>query len=125
MAVTRVISTESDRKQLCRWAYNAPLHTVVTFKKPGRTIPQNDRMWAMLTDVATQAEHKGKKYTPEQWKCLFMHACGYEANFMEGLNGEPFPAGFRSSNLNKGQFADLIEFISAWGAQNGVRFKDE
>lgn len=124
MPATVTISGNEARARAANWCNIAPAGTVVTFKKPGRTLPQNDRMWAMLTDVATQAEHSGRKYTPDQWKQLFMHACGHEVHFMPGLSGEPFPAGFRSSNLNKQQMGELMDFIEAWGAENGVRFSE-
>ena len=101
-----------------------PDRKVITFRKPGRTIPQNDRMWAMLTDVAKQVEHNGRRWTPDQWKQLFMNACGHEAHFMPGLSGEPFPAGFRSSKLSKEQMGELMDFIDAWGTQQGVKWSE-
>ena len=125
MPATVIISTPGQRDRARHWCSIAPEGTRVAFHKPGRTIPQNDRMWAMLTDVAQQVTHNGTRYTPDQWKQLFMHACGHEVHFMAGLNGEPFPAGFRSSKLNKEQMSDLMEFIAAWGAERGVKFGDE
>lgn len=113
-----------SRQQAHKWVDTAPHGTVLTFKRPGRTIPQNDRMWALLTDVSRQATHLGHHYTPDQWKCLFMNACGHETQFMMGLNGEPFPAGFRSSKLSKAQMVELQDFIEAWCAQNGVRLTE-
>lgn len=106
------------------WVDAAPQGTVLTFKKPGRTIPQNKRMWSLLAEVSHQATHIGRKFSPEDWKCLFMHAFGHESRFMVGLSGEPFPVGFRSSKLSKDQMSELMEFISAWGAENGVRFSE-
>ena len=53
-----------------------PDGTRVEFKGGRRTLPQNDRMWAMLTDVARQKEHAGRRFTPDQWKVLFLHAIG-------------------------------------------------
>ena len=124
MAATLVLTGVDARKRARGWITTAPRNTVVTFKKPGRTTPQNDRMWAMLTDVARQTDHNGRKYTPDQWKCLFMHACGHEVAFMEGLNGEPFPAGFRSSKLTKEQMSDLIEFMFSWAAEHDVQWTE-
>lgn len=88
-----------------------------------RSNPQNDRMWAMLTDVS-RSKPQGLEYTPEIWKAVFMQACGHEQRFLMGLDGNPFPAGFRSSKLNKAQMSDLMEFISAWGSENGVRWTE-
>ena len=102
----------------------APLGCVVTVTPPKRTIPQNDKMWAMLSDVS-RSKPGGRKHTPDVWKALFMNACGWECSFEMGLDGRPFPLGFRSSKLTKSQMADLITFIQAWGDENGVAWSDE
>ena len=43
----------------------------------------------MLT-AAEQATHMGRRYTPDQWKVLFMHACGCEVQFIPALDGSTF-----------------------------------
>ena len=73
MPATIIINNHS-RPTAAQWVAVAPENTRITFKRPGRTIPQNDRMWAMITDVANQATHEGGKHSPENWKALFMHA---------------------------------------------------
>jgi hypothetical protein len=119
------ISTERDRARAARWVALAPTGTRIEFKKPTRSLPQNDRMWAMLTDVAAQKEHAGRKYTPDQWKILFMHACGREVQFIPALDNSTFiPWGQSSSDLSKEEMTDLIEFIFKWGAENGVVFQE-
>lgn len=116
----------ADREKAARWAMAAPVGTRIEFKRPKRTLPQNDRMWAMLTDIAEQKEHAGRKYSPDQWKVLFMHACGREVQFIPALdNGTFIPWGQSSSDLSKQEMTDLIEFMLAWGAENGVHFHDE
>lgn len=101
----------------------APDGCVVNIALPKRTLDQNARMWAMLSDISRH-EPGGRKHTPEAWKMLFMHALGFEMRFEMGLNGEPFPAGFRSSRLNKSQMADLITFIAEYGDRYGVRWSE-
>lgn len=116
----------ADREKAARWAMAAPVGTRIEFKRPKRTLPQNDRMWAMLTDIAEQKEHAGRRYSPDQWKVLFMHACGREVQFIPALdNGTFIPWGQSSSDLSKQEMTDLIEFMLAWGAENGVHFQDE
>jgi hypothetical protein len=79
----------------------------------------------MLTDVATQKEHAGRKYDPSQWKVLFMHACGREVQFIPSLDNATFiPWGQSSSDLSKVEMTELIEFIFAWGSEHGVVFHD-
>jgi hypothetical protein len=120
-----VIRSKAERERVARWAAQAPFGTRVEFKGEKRTLPQNDRMWAMLTDVATQKDHNGRKYTPDQWKVIFMHACGREVQFIPALDGSTFiPWGQSSSDLSKQEIGDLMEFMSAWGAEHGVVFHE-
>lgn len=120
-----VLSTDSDRLKASHWIQKAPWGTRIEFKGSRRTLPQNDRMWAMLTDIAEQRTHMGNKYTPDQWKVLFLHACGREVQFLPGLDQKTFiPWGQSSSDLSKQEMTDLIEFMFAWGAENGVIFKE-
>lgn len=101
----------------------APVDAVVTVKEATRNLDQNARMWAMLSDIS-RAKPDGRKHTPETWKALFMHALGHETRFEMGLNGEPFPVGFRSSRLTVGQMADLITFIAEYGDRMGVHWSE-
>jgi len=46
--------------------------------------------------------------------------------FIPALDGSTFlPYGNSSSDLSKSEMMELIEFIAAWGAQNGVVFGDD
>lgn len=120
-----IITGDASRQKAMHWAARAPVGTRIEYKEAKRTLPQNDRMWAMLTDVATQKEHAGRKYTADQWKVLFMHACGREVQFVPSLDNATFiPWGQSSSDLSVGEMTELIEFIAAWGAENGVVFHD-
>ena len=121
-----VLNGHADRMKATDWVHKAPPGTRVEFKASKRTLPQNDRMWAMLTDIARQCKHAGQKYTPDQWKVLFMHACGREVQFIPALDGSTFiPWGQSSSDLTKGEMSDLIEFMFAWGSEHGVEFLDD
>ena len=120
------IRWRADQLRAANWAAKAPIGTRIEFKSAKRSLPQNDRMWAMLTDVARQKEHCGRRYTPDQWKILFMHACGREVQFIPSLDNTTFiPWGQSSSDLSKQEMSELIDFIATWGAQNGVTFQDD
>lgn len=120
MSGQTIILRGSAQRQLAKDLIDrAPLDAVVNVKEATRSTDQNALMWALLSDVS-RAKPDGRRLTPETWKCLFMHALGHAVRFEAGLNGEPFPIGFRSSRLTKNQMTDLIEFILAWGAENGV-----
>ncbi len=76
----------------------------------------------MLTDVAAQAEHNGRKYPADAWKLIFMAAIGREVQFIPALDDKTFiPWGQSSSDLSRAEMTALIDFIDAWCAQNGVK----
>lgn len=78
----------------------------------------------MLSDIS-RAKPEGRHWTPETWKCAFMHVLGHQVRFCEGLDGSgPFPMGFRSSRLTVRQMADLITVIGEYGDRHGVVWTD-
>jgi hypothetical protein len=114
---------DAVRANACTAIRLAPEGWIVTLKEPTRSLDQNARLWAMLGDIS-KAKPDGREATPEVWKQLFMHACGHEVQFEIGLEGKPFPVGFRSSNLTVRQMSDLMEFIAAYAAKRGIVFVD-
>lgn len=124
MAATLIINGKAAREKLKYWADRAPINTVAVLRKAKRTVPQNDRMWAMLSDISAQCTIYGEPKTTEQWKAIFMHALKIEVGIERGINGDWFPYGFKSSKLNKEQMSDLMEYISAYGAEQGVVFQE-
>lgn len=121
-----ILANPTVRERAHRWIDGVPPGTRLEFKEPKRTLPQNDRMWAMLTDVSKQKLHMGQRYPAETWKVIFLHALGRETQFIPALNGIGFlPLGQSSSDLSKSEMSDLIEMIFSWGAENGVVFQDD
>ena len=121
---TVILSSPYARQRAHRLIDAAPDGCVANVRQMTRTGAQNDKLWAMLGDVS-QAMPDGRRHTPEDWKCIFMNACGWEVQFIEGLDGRPFPSGFRSSRMTKAQMADLITYIQQYGDEHGVRWTDE
>lgn len=120
---TVILAGDRQRELAMALINRAPQFAVVNIREAKRTTDQNSKLWAMLSDIS-RAKPDGRMLTPETWKVLFMHACGHAVRFEAGLNGEPFPVGFRSSRLTKSQMGDLIDFISAYGAAHGVQWSD-
>jgi hypothetical protein len=122
----RVIHTERDREEILAWFATARLGTRVEVRGPRRTLPQNDKMWAMLTDIVRQRKViDNREFSTEQWKAIFMEALGHEQDILPRLNGDGFFATDTStSKLSDQEMSDLIEFIFAWGAENSVVWSD-
>lgn len=120
---TLVLATPGIRDKAHNWIDRVPAGTRVEFKAPKRTIPQNDRMWAMLTDVATQVPWHGLKLSPDDWKLLFLDALKREVRMVPNLDGNGFVSlGRSSSDLSKAEMGDLMTLIEMFGAKHGVRF---
>lgn len=123
--VTVVLNGKARREQVCRWVMNAPLNTRVEMKDAKRSLPQNDRMWAMLTDVAKSVEWHGLKLSTEDWKLIFLDALKREVRMVPNLDGNGFISlGRSSSDLSKQEMGDLMTLIEAFGAQHDVQFHD-
>lgn len=101
----------------------APANAIIKISPENRTLDQNSKLWAMLSDIS-RAKPEGRRHIPEVWKCVFMAALGYETAFEMGLDNRPFPIGFKSSKLNKHQMSDLIEYVYAYGAQHNVKWSE-
>jgi len=123
MALVLFLNSKINRERARIWCVKAPDDVVVTFKKQTRSVDQNSKLWATLTDVALHAELNGKKYKPEQWKVIFMNAMGYEQDVIQGIRGDWVPTGFKTSKLNKEQMSDLITYIEAYCAEKKISLK--
>jgi len=120
-----VLATPADRNRARIWIANAPERTRVEFKAPKRTPAQNDRLWAMLTDVARQLTWHGARLRTEDWKLIFMDGLKREFRAVPNLDNTGFVRlGRSSSDLTKEEFSDLIELIYAFGAEHGVLWSD-
>lgn len=123
-AVIRLVNAET-RERAKHWLAIASDGVTVTFRQPTRSGDQNAKMWAMIGDIRKQRDKHGRDMSGDHWKAAFMRACGHAVAFATGLDGEPFPVGFRSSNLSVSEMADLITFILQWGDEVGIEWSDE
>src|SRR4051812_23963456 len=120
-----LLTSTAARERVANLAAKAPSGTRVEFKAIKRTTPQNDRMWAMLTDVAMQLPWHGVKLRPDDWKFIFLDALKRELRMVPNIDGTGFVnLGRSSSDLSKSEMSDLIEIIHAFGANHSVTFND-
>lgn len=125
-----ILSDANVRERAIGWVTSAPPNTRVEFKGPKRTLPQNDRMWAMLTELAAQLRWHGHKLTADDWKLVMLDALRREASqqlrIVPNIDGTGFVnLSTSSSDLDKQEMTDLIELIFAFGSKHGVVFADD
>jgi len=122
---TLVLASPELRAKAIRWIEKLPQWTRVEFKAPKRTLPQNDKMWAMLTEVAEQLPWHGMRISAHDYKLIFLDGLKREMRIVPNMNGDGFVnLGRSSSDLGVPEMADMIELIGAFGASNGVKFND-
>ena len=124
------LDSTAKREQAIDWIRKARTGSRVEFKGPARSLDQNSRFWAMLTDVAIQGRIEGRRYNTEQWKLMFLHAYaeerGIEIKYLPALNRAGMvPCGRSSSDLSAVEMSEVMDFIAAWGAENGIKFHDQ
>lgn len=121
-----VLHSQIEKARARAWIDQAAWGTRVTFAGPKRTLPQNERMWAMLTDVARQVKWHGQKLSPDDWKVVFLSALKAELRLVPNLDGNGFvQLGRSSSALSVDEMSDLMTLIEAFGAREGVVFGGE
>lgn len=124
MAQTVILRGASQRTLAKQMIDRAPADAVVRISEATRNADQNAKLWAMISDIS-RAKPEGRHWTPETWKCAFMHSLGHQVLFCEGLDGSgPFPIGFRSSRLTVRQMADLITVVSEYGDRHDVQWSE-
>ncbi len=94
---------------------------VIELREKTRSNEQNARMWAMLSDVSKQVIWHGRKLSPEEWKHVFSASLKRQ-DVVPGIDGGFVVLGLSTSKMSVREMGDLMELISAFGAQNGVKF---
>ncbi len=101
---------------------------VVRIAPMTRTLEQNSKLHAMLSDISKQCEFQGKKRDIDTWKAIFVSAhkiaTGGQAEMAIGLEGEVINLRESTAQMSVKRLASLITYIEAWGIQNGVHFND-
>jgi hypothetical protein len=134
---TFILKTENARSRMsAAWAnacqfleLGRPVKIEVTEAKPTRTLEQNSRLWALLTDVSRQVQWpvdgKLQHLSPEEWKEIFTAALRKGQRVAQGIEGGFVMLGSRTSRMSIGEMVDLQTLIEAFGIEHGVKWHDK
>jgi hypothetical protein len=93
-----------------------------------RSAEQNARMWAMLTDIANQVPWavNGRlvNMPPGDWKDVLTASFKREQRIAAGIDGGFVMLGQRTSKMTLSDMSDLIELMTAFGSERGVKWTD-
>jgi hypothetical protein len=121
---TIIVSNDNDRLLAASWAQKSPDGTRIEFKRSKRTLPQNDLMWARLTEISRQVEWYGQLLTNDDWKEMFT-ASLKKQRVVPGLDAGTFVVlGASTSDMTKEEMGNLLDFMDAFAAERGVVFQD-
>ena len=102
----------------------------VVIKPESKTREQEEKYHAMIGEVAEQAQHLGSSWQAEDWKRLLLDKFARETG---RTHGKVIPnldktgvveVGILSRKFNKVDGAEFIEWLYAWGIENGITYKD-
>lgn len=119
-----ILAHDTARKLAAAFCMMAPAGWHVRVTPPTRTLDQNARLWAMLSDVSAQVVWHGRNLSSEEWKIVFSAALTKQ-DVIPGIDGGFVAMGQSTSKMTKRELSDLMELIAAFGANNGVRFQDQ
>ena len=96
----------------------------MTVKPPTRSLDQNAKLWACLSDLASQVVWHGQRLEASEWKDV-MTAALKRQKVVPSLEGGFVVLGSSTSRMGKAELSELIDLIHAFGAQHDVVFHNE
>jgi len=94
---------------------------VIEVRQETRSLAQNARLWAMLTDISRQVDWYGRKLTPDEWKHVFSAALKKQ-DVVPGIDGGFVVLGKSTSSMTKSEMSEMQTLMEAFGAERDVRF---
>jgi len=98
-------------------------------KSATKSREQEEKYHAMIGEIAKQASHLGAKWDVEDWKRLLVDQFIKDMNLagskiIPSLDGTGIvQLGFQTRKFTKEQATEFVEFLHAWGAENGITYE--
>lgn len=124
-----ILINSQVRQNAMREVANAPEGFAVSIAPRTRTLDQNAKFHAMLTDLANSPlKWAGKRRSVDEWKALVIsgHAVATDApgEVIPGLENEFVAIRESSARMTVARSSSLIEYLLAFCAQHGVELHE-
>ncbi|EBS4545461.1 NinB protein [Salmonella enterica subsp. enterica serovar Newport] len=101
---------------------------VVTIQERNRSIRQNARLHAMLSEISKKATYHGKARNIEFWKGLFVSgwqiATNQHPEIISGLEGELINIRESTATLSVKKISEIMDYIEAYCAMNSIHLSE-
>jgi hypothetical protein len=97
-------------------------HVVLEAKPKTRSLEQNARLWAMLSDISEQVVWHGRKLTADEWKHVFSAALKKQ-DVVPSIDGGFVVLGQSTSKMTVKEMCDMQELMTAFAAERNVKFR--
>lgn len=117
-----ILSHDSARDGVARFAHAAPPGTVVRFTEPVRNAEINAALHAKLGEIAATRQWAGMHHDLDTWKRLLVaawsRAAGESAVMLPALDGHGVDIVWRrTSQMTQAECRDLLAYIECWQAE--------
>ena len=122
-----IVRNEHIKENIIRFVRElpgVPLHEVIIREvKSIRSLEQNAKMWAMLTDISEQVEWHGIDLTKEDWKEMITAALKKQ-KVVPGIDGGFVVIGASTSKMSIKELIDVIDFAYSFGIEHSVKWTE-
>lgn len=133
---------DTARKLAAAQCQLAPAGFICIIDAPKKSREQEERYHAMIGDIAECCTFMGRKWSKEDWKRLLIDAFVRVMREQAKVDGQPDPfanqgevvpaldghgfvqLGVQSRGFKKAIASQFIEYLYAYGNENGVRWTD-
>ncbi|EAB5457506.1 NinB protein [Escherichia coli] len=122
------LTNESIRYNAIQYLRTCDLDIIVEFKQRNRSIRQNARLHAMLSEISKKATYHGKARNIEFWKGLFVSgwqiATNQHPEIISGLEGELINIRESTATLSVKKISEIMDYIEAYCAMNSINLSE-
>jgi hypothetical protein len=124
-----ILVNDTVRRNAARAVMDAPADHVVTIAARTRSLDQNAKLHAMLTDLSkSPVNWAGKRRSVDQWKAIIISghavATGQGGEVIPGIEGEFVAIRESSAQMSVKRSASLIEYLMAFCATHDVELNE-
>ena len=114
-----ILANDQVRHRAVQYVQQALQGHVVTIKPPTRSLEQNAKLHAELTEIAATVPWAGKLRSVETWKRLlvasWLRARGESIEVLPALDGHGVDLVYApTSDLSVAMLGELLDYIGAW-----------